>query len=276
MNPTKPPFHRLLLTGAAGGLGCVLRPRLRAHCERLRLSDRAALGEAADGELADNEELEIADLADRAAMRELVRGVDAIVHLGGISVEAAWDPILQSNIVGLFNLYEAARHEGVRRVVFASSNHVVGCYRQDEKLDTRAAPRPDTLYGLSKVFGEDLAQLYFDRHGIETVSLRIGSATPAPTNRRMLATWISHDDLERLVLAALTAPGVRHTVIYGVSNNPGRWWDNSGAAHIGYRPLDSSEPWRAALEAADPYPAPDDPMQTHQGGRFLQLGPYDD
>ena len=265
------PLHRLLLTGAAGGLGRVLRPRLRTHCERLRLSDQVALGDEAEGE-----ELQLADLADHAAVRELVRGVDAIVHFGGISVEAAWEPILQANIVGLFNLYEAARHEGVKRIVFASSNHVVGCYRQDEALDTRAAPRPDTLYGLSKAFGEDMAQLYFDRHGIETVSLRIGSATPAPENLRMLATWLSHDDLERLVVAALTAPRVGHTVIYGISDNPGRWWDNGAAAHIGFRPRDSSEPWRAALEAADPHPAPDDPTRTHQGGLFLTLGPYDD
>ncbi len=265
------PFHRLLLTGAAGGLGRVLRPRLAAYCERLRVSDRAGLGEAAA-----HEELQPALLEDKAAMLALLDGVDAVVHLGGVSVEAAFEPILQANIVGVFNLYQAARKQGVKRIVFASSNHVVGFYRQNEVLDTRVPPRPDTLYGVSKAFGENLSRMYFDRYGIETVCLRIGSSTPAPENRRMLATWLSHDDLERLVVAALTAPCAGHTVIYGTSDNATRWWDNTLAGHIGYRPKDSSEPWRAAIEAAHPHPEPDDVTLLYQGGAFVQLGPYDE
>jgi uronate dehydrogenase len=264
------PFGRLLLTGAAGGLGRVLRPRLAALCERLRLSDRSDLGSAAP-----HEELRPAALEDRAAMLALLEGVDAVVHLGGISTEAAFDPILQANIVGVVNLYEAARHHGVRRIVFASSNHVVGFYRQGEVIDSHAPPRPDTLYGVSKAFGENLSRMYFDRYGIETVCLRIGSATPEPLNRRMLASWLSHDDLERLVVASLTAPCAGHAVIYGTSDNATRWWDNTRAAHIGYRPQDSSEPWRAALEAANPRPDPQDPALTWQGGVFVKLGPFD-
>ena len=270
MTATTRPFHRLLLTGAAGVLGRVLRPRLGAYCEVLRLSDRADLGPAAPGE-----ELHPAALEDRAAVLALLDGVDAVVHFGGISTEAAFDPILQANIVGVFNLYEAARQHGVRRIVFASSNHVVGFYRQSEVVDSQAPPRPDTLYGVSKAFGENLSRMYFDRHGIETVCLRIGSATPQPLNRRMLASWLSHDDLERLVVASLTAPCAGHTVIFGISDNAARWWDNTRAAHIGYRPQDSSEPWRAALEAANPRPDPRDPALTWQGGLFVELGPYD-
>ncbi|NRF66970.1 NAD(P)-dependent oxidoreductase [Aquincola sp. S2] len=265
-----PPFHRLLLTGAAGGLGRVLRPRLRRHCQRLRLSDRADLGSAADGE-----ELQPAALEDRAAMRELLREVDAVVHLGGIAVEAAWEPIQAANITGVYHLYEAARLNGVRRIVFASSNHVVGFYRQHEVIDALAPPRPDTLYGVSKAFGENLSRMYFERYGIETVCLRIGSSTPAPENRRMLATWLSHDDLERLVLAALTAPNAGHSIVYGLSDNRTRWWDNRLAAHIGYRPQDSSEPWRAEIEATQPVPDPDDPTRLYHGGVFVELGPYD-
>lgn len=268
-HPTALRFRRLLLTGAGGYLGGVLRPRLKAYCDTLRLNDRVPLGEAAPGE-----ELMVGDLGATAAA--MVAGVDAIVHLGGISVEAEWEPILASNIDGLFRLYEAARQARVRRIVFASSNHVTGFYGQHEVIDARALPRPDTLYGLSKAFGENLAQLYWDRFGLETVSIRIGSATTEPTDRRMLASWLSHDDLERLVMAALTAPIVGHTIAFGLSDNTTRWWDNTLAHHLGYRPQDSSEPWRAAVEARQGALDPQDPLARYQGGRFVRLGHFPD
>ena len=261
-------FHRLLLTGAAGGLGRELRRRLPAHCDILRLSDVADLGAAGAGE-----EVMRADLADAGAMLALLEGVDAVIHMGGVSTEQPWEAILPANIVGTYNVYEAARRQGVRRIVFASSNHVTGFYRQDEVITAGAPPRPDGLYGLSKAFGEDLAQLYQDRHGIETVSLRIGSSFPAPRDRRMLATFLSYDDLERLVLAALTAPVVRHTVICGVSANPRLWWDNTPARHLGYVPQDSSAPWAAEIERNEPPADPADPASIHQGGAFVRQGP---
>ena len=190
-------------------------------------------------------------------MLYLLEGVDAVVHLGGVSTEQPWSPILQANIVGAYNLYEAARKQGVKRVVFASSNHVTGFYRQDEVVGVRDPARPDGLYGLSKAFGEDLSRFYFDRYGIETVCLRIGSSFPAPRNRRMLATWMSYDDLERLGVASLTAPVVGHSIIYGMGDNTTTWWDNTLARHIGYRAQDSSEPFRAEVEAkfTKPYAA---------------------
>jgi uronate dehydrogenase len=265
-----PRIARLLLTGAAGGLGKELRPRLKAYCDLLRLSDIVAMAPAAEGE-----EVVTAALQDAAAVHALVRGVQAIVHLGGVSVEGPFEPILQANIVGTYNLYEAARRHGVKRIVFASSNHVTGFYRQDEVIDTRMPMRPDGHYGLSKAFGENLAQFYFDRYGIETVSLRIGSSFPAPKDRRMLATWMSYDDLERLVVAALGAPVVGHSVIYGMSNNTTTWWDNTLARHIGYRPQDSSEPFRAAAEARQPVIDPNDPVALYQGGGFVTKGPYE-
>jgi len=203
----------------------------------------------------------------------LLEGVDAVIHLGGVSTEQPWEAILPANIVGTYNLYEAARRHGVRRVVFASSNHVTGFYRQDEVIPAGAPPRPDGLYGLSKAFGENLAQLYHDRHGIETVSLRIGSSFPAPINRRMLATFLSYDDLERLVLAALTAPVVRHTVICGVSANARLWWDNTPARHLGYVPQDSSAPWAAEIERTEPAADTGDPACIYQGGAFVRQGP---
>ena len=268
--PTAPRFDRLLLTGAAGGLGKVLRPRLRRLCRVLRVSDIAAMDAAGEGE-----EVVVAPLQDGAAVHTLVAGVDAIVHLGGVSVEGPFEPILQSNIVGAWNLYEAARQHGTKRVVFASSNHVTGFYRQDEVISPREPVRPDGHYGLSKAFGENLSRFYFDRYGIETVCLRIGSSYPEPKDRRMLATWLSYDDLERLVVASLTAPVVGHSVIYGMSDNATTWWDNTTAAHIGYRPENSSEPFRAAAEARQPVLDRSDPAIVFQGGGFVTKGPYE-
>jgi len=265
-----PPFHRLLLTGAAGGLGRVLRPRLKPWCTLLRLSDIADLGSAASGE-----ELQPVALENAEQVRALLDGVDAVVHLGGVSVEGPFEPILQANIVGAYNLYEAARRHGVKRIVFASSNHVTGFYRQDEVIDPSMPMRPDGHYGLSKAFGENLAQFYFDRYGLETVSLRIGSSFPEPKDRRMLATWMSYDDLERLVVASLTAPVVGHSVIYGMSDNTTTWWDNTGAKHIGYRPKDSSEPFRAAVQARQPVLDLSNPAVIYQGGGFVTQGPFE-
>ena len=270
IHPSPLRFPRLLLTGAAGGLGRVLRPRLKSRCEVLRVSDIADLGGAADGE-----ELRPCRLEDREGMRKLLEGVDAVVHLGGVSTEQPFDLILQANIVGAANLYEAARIHGVRRIVFASSNHVSGFYRQDEVIDARMPVRPDGHYGVSKAYGENLAQFYWDRHRIETVSLRIGSSFPEPKDRRMLATWLSYDDLERLVVASLTAPVVGHSIVYGMSANATTWWDNTPARHIGYQPQDSSERFREAAEARQPVIDRDDPASVYQGGAFVRTGPFD-
>lgn len=261
---------RLLLTGAAGALGRVLRPRLKPMCETLRVSDVADLGDAAPGE-----ELRPAALEDRAAVDALLDGVQAVVHLGGVSVEKSFDEVLPANIVGVFNLYEAARRHGTKRIVFASSNHVTGYYRQDEVVDPAMPVRPDGYYGLSKAFGENLSRFYFDRYGIETVCLRIGSSFPEPKDRRMLATWLSFDDLERLVVASLTAPIVGHCIVYGLSDNRTSWWDNRHARIVGYRPQDSSEPFRAAVEARQQQIDLSDPAAVFQGGGFVRIGPFD-
>ncbi|MEY2688593.1 MAG: hypothetical protein RL375_2791 [Pseudomonadota bacterium] len=269
--PTNPSirYRRLLLTGAAGGLGRELRQRLKPHCEALRLSDIADLGRPAEGE-----ELVPAQLGDAAAVTALLAGVDAVVHLGGVSTEQPWAPILEANIVGAYNLYEAARQQGVKRIVFASSNHVTGFYRQDEVVSPRDPVRPDGLYGLSKAFGENLARFYFDRYGLESVCVRIGSSFPEPRDRRMLATWLSYDDLERLVVAALHAPVVGCSVIYGMSDNSVTWWDNTPARHIGYRPQDSSDTFRDAVQARQPTLDLANPATLHQGGGFVTQGPH--
>ena len=265
------PFNRLLLTGAAGGLGKVLRESLKPYARVLRLSDIAPMAPAVDA----SEEIQLCDLTDKHAVHQLVEGVDAILHFGGVSVERPFEEILGPNISGVFHIYEAARRHGVKRVIFASSNHVIGFYKQDQTLDARSPRRPDGYYGLSKSYGEVMATFYFDRYGIETVSIRIGSSFPEPQNRRMLSTWLSFADLTQLLERSLYTPDVGHTVVYGASNNPNLWWDNRYAAHLGFAPKDSSEVFRDKVQA-QPMPAANDPSMIYQGGAFVAAGPFGD
>lgn len=264
-----PAPRTLLLTGAAGGLGTLMRGLLPDYGYDLRLFDVRPIPDA-PGAIT-------ADLSDTEALQRAVTGVDAIVHLAGISLEAPFEQILRSNIEGTYRLYEAAREAGVRRVVFASSNHAVGHTPRpadgDPLIPVDTPHRPDTYYGLSKSFGEDLAQLYWDRHGIETVSVRIGSCFPEPTSVRMLSLWLSPADGARLLHAALTAEDVGHTVVYGSSANTRLWWDLGSARALGYEPRDDSEPYAAELIAAQGELEPGNPEHTRLGGHFCTEPP---
>ncbi len=262
---SEPAYRRILLTGATGALGRMLRPHLKELCETLRVADRVDPGPAREGE-----EVRTVSLEDREGMLALLEEVDAVVHFGGVMKED-WDLLLAGNIVGLQHLYEAARINGVKRIIQASSNHATGFYPAGQVISPQDPARPDCLYGATKVWGEALARLYFDRYAIESACLRIGSAFPRPNGRRMLSTWISYADLTRLVRSCLLAPRVGFSTIYGVSNNRDAWWDNSSAAHLGYTPQDSSEPFRAEIEASTPALAPDDPDALYQGGRFVHV-----
>lgn len=262
-------YQKILLTGAAGGLGKVLRPHLSTLAELARLSDIVPMQEAASGE-----ECVVCDLSNKAAVDALVAGCDAIVHLGGVSVERPFEEVLEANIKGVFHIYEAARRHHVKRVIFASSNHVVGFHEQGQTIDTDCAKRPDGYYGLSKAYGEDLSRFYFDRYGVETVCLRIGSSFAEPKDRRMLVTWLSFADFVHLVRCALTAPEVGHSIIYGMSANKVVWWDNTKAAHIGYSASDSSEIYRAKAEATPALEA-SDLANRFQGGGFVKAGPFE-
>lgn len=260
-----PAPRTVLLTGAAGILGTLMRELLPGHGYSLRLLDvRPVEGEP---------DAVTADLNDREALREAVRGVDAIIHLAGISLESTFDKILAANIAGTQALYEAAREEGVGRIVFASSNHAVGWTPApgpgDPLIPVDTPRRPDTYYGVSKCFGEDLAQFYWDKHGVETVSVRIGSCFPEPSTVRMLSVWMSPADGARLFDAALTAPDVGHTVVYGSSANTRLWWDLAPARALGYAPQDDSEPYAARLIAEQGELDPADLAQTSLGGAFL-------
>jgi uronate dehydrogenase len=252
----------ILMTGAAGGVAALIRPLMRAKY-RLRLSDRTSIADVATGE-----EVVMADLGDLEAVRGAVAGVDGILHLGGYALETAWDTIHQANIIGAYNLFEAARLAGVKRVVFASTNHVVGFYRRDQTIGDDVTVRPDTRYGLSKAFGEAVGSLYADKYGAEVMSIRIGNVAERPSDIRRLSIWISPRDFVQLVGIGLDRPGIRHEIVYGMSDNKRAWWDNSNAHRLGYRPEDRSEDFAAEVEAIDPGPTGNPDVDLHQGGVF--------
>jgi uronate dehydrogenase len=252
----------VLITGAAGDVGRRLAPLL-ANAYRLRLSD---LEEPAG--LAAGMPFVRADLADLGEFEAAVAGVDGIVHLGGFSVEGPWETILSANIVGCYNLFEAARRHKVERIVFASSNHAVGFYPRSFQIGTDVTLRPDTRYGVSKAFGEAVGALYAFKHGMRVTSIRIGNVADAPVDRRRLSIWISPGDLAQLVRIGLDHPSLRYEVFYGASDNERAWWDNSNARRYGYRPSGRSEAHRDAAVAADAGRAPDRIADWYQGGPF--------
>jgi uronate dehydrogenase len=252
----------ILLTGAAGGVAQMIRPLLREHY-RLRLSDRKPVADLAPGD-----ESAPADLGDTAALGRAVAGVDGIVHLGGFSLESDWQTIRDANIDGAYNVFEAARLAGVRRIVFASSNHAMGYYPRTETIPVDTTVRPDTRYGLSKAFGEALGSLYADKYGAEVLSVRIGHLVPKPRNIRDLAIWLSPRDFVQLVRIGLEAPNLRHEIVYGMSDNARAWWDGANARRLGYRPEDKAEDYAAEVLAADPGPTGDHRIDHHQGGSF--------
>jgi uronate dehydrogenase len=193
------------------------------------------------------EEVVLCDLADADGVASLCAGVDTIIHMGGRPGDGPWQELLQTNIVNTMNLFDGARRAGVGRVLYASSNHVVGMYPAGRRLEVTSPLRPDSLYALTKAFGEDTAAYYAYKYGIRGFCMRIGSFTERPKNRRALSTWCSHGDLMRLVEVGLTAD-YAHAVVYGVSNNSRSWWDNSPATALGYRPLDNAEDYAAEVE----------------------------
>ncbi len=255
-------MKRILVTGASGGVATLIRPLLRADY-RLRLTDRRPVPDVVSGE-----EVVEADLADIEALRAAIAGVDGIIHLGGYSVEAEWETIHAANIVGCHNLFEAARLEGVRRIVFASSNHAVGYYPRSQTIGIDAPVRPDTRYGLSKAFGEALGALYGHKYGAEVLTIRIGHVGERPVDRRRLAIWLSPRDLVQLIRIGLEHPDIRHEIVFGMSDNKRAWWDNSNAARLGYSPLDRSEDYAEEILAKDDGKTGDDRVDLNQGGSF--------
>jgi len=266
-----PDYHRILITGAAGSLGGQLRHGLTHLADRLRLVDVKDMGEAAP-----HEEIVVCDLADQAAALEVTRGCDAIVHFAGHPREQTFDEIMSDTIPGSYHMFEGARRHGARRVVYASSIHAVGFHAVESVPDTRVPHRPDTFYGLTKTFTEDLASLYWDKFGLESVMLRICTCREEPVDRRMLWSWLSFADCVRLVEAALTAPRVGFSVIYGTSDNAAAAVSNAHAGHLGFRPQDSADGFAAAIIARTERPDPTAVATRVVGGGFAATAHPDD
>lgn len=261
-------FMKLLLTGGAGKVATLLRPSLRRPDRTVRLMDIAPV------EVAEGEEFVQGSLTSLETVRDAVKGVDAIIHFGGQSRESDARDVIESNMYGTYHLFEAARAEGVTRVVLASSNHAAGFHtRGDEPLPADVAGRPDTLYGWSKVAMEACGQLYADRFGMDVIALRIGLWFPVPPpGQRGLAMWLSPADGARLVEAALTVekPGFR--LIWGISRNTRRWWSLAEGEAIGYFPQDDAETFAEKIIAE--YGEPDflhDPVLNRVGGQWCDV-----
>lgn len=256
-------MKKIVLTGAAGRLGSYLREPL------LKMADELVSTDLVDdiGTLYDGETYVRADLANLDEILPLLEGADMVVHFGAIGDESPFEVILGPNIIGAYNIWEAAFRNGVRRVVYASSIHAVGMHPKTEFIGTDAPHRPDTFYGLAKCFAEDLASLYWDKRGVEAVCLRILSCAQV-TNARAVGSWLSYDDLIHLVERAISTPVTGFSVVYGVSNNDRAPVDNAKASFLGYRPKDNAEQFAAKIFAETP------PMDIHDAGNMCHGGPF--
>jgi uronate dehydrogenase len=251
----------ILITGAAGDVGTHLRREL-AGKYRIVATDLRDLKEKFKGQT-----FRRADISDMRDALRITRGVDAVVHMGGYSVEGPWEGILSANIIGCYNIFEAARRNGVKRILFPTSNHAVGFYRRDQTIDHRVYPKPDSRYGVSKVFGEALGSLYADKYGMEVFCMRIGNVNPRPIDKRRLSILFTPRDLAQLVTIGIEHPDIRFEIVYGISRNKRAWYDNANAFRLGYKPQDDSESWAAEVLAKEP-PGADPVAEKFQGGVF--------
>jgi uronate dehydrogenase len=258
--------RKVALSGAGGNMGRILRVELPKRGVDLR----SAGGRTPLEPLHPNEDVMHGDLREPAVVDRLLRGVDVLIHLAGTSVERPLPEIIENNLVGLHQVYEGARRNRVRRVVFASSNHAFGMNSVHDKLKLDAPFRPDGFYGLSKVWGEAMARMYWDKHGIEGISVRIGTAMgKPPENFRHLSTWLGTDDLLALMMRCIEAPDIGYLAVWAVSNNTRSYWDNAGAERLGYVPRQNAEDYAAEILRQ---PNPLDPIaQQYQGGQFVTI-----
>ena len=257
---------KIVLTGAAGRLGSYLREPLTKLADQLVSTDiNSAIGKLYPGET-----FVKANLEDLNAFEKMLEGAEMVVHFGAFVDEAPFDKLLGPNFIGAYNIWEAARRNNVRRVIYASSIHSVGMYPKNETISINAPHRPDTFYGLAKCFAEDLGRMYWEKCGVESVCLRILSCAQV-TSTRALGSWLSYDDLIHLVTRAVDTPITEFSIIYGVSNNDRSPVDNSESKFLGYRPKDNAEKFATQLLAKSSGGDPTDIGETRHGGPFASV-----
>ena len=259
-------MQKLVLTGAAGKLGSYLREPLSKMCDVLITTDIVKNIE----NVAINEIYAQADLANMAEIEPLLEGADMVVHFGALVDEAPFEQILGPNFIGAYNIWEAAHRHKLRRVVYASSIHAVGMYPKTEAIDINVSHRPDTFYGLAKCFAEDLGRMYWEKRGLESVCMRILSCAQV-TNPRAVGSWLSYDDLVRLVQRAIDTPITGFSIVYGVSDNDRAPVDNSGARHLGFRPKDNAEKFAEEIYSNSSPLDPKKPEHYLHGGPFAGI-----
>jgi uronate dehydrogenase len=255
-------LKRVLLTGAGGDVGSRITPLLKAVYPELVLSDMKPLANS------HGLPFRQAEMSNMAEVQAAVASMDGIIHLGGFSVEGPWETILNANIIGCYNLFEAARLAGVKRIIFASSNHAAGFYPREETIPAEAPPLPDSRYGVSKAFGEALGAMYALKHGIGVTSLRIGNVGEKPLDVRRLAIMLHPEDLVQLIRIGLEHPDIVNEVFYGVSGNTRSWYDNARAEAYGYKPKYDAEKQVAYAEAEQNKASPDRVGDHYQGGTY--------
>jgi len=251
---------KVLVTGAAGSIGSVVTVGLADRGHTVVGLDRAPQPDGGEGTWY------TVDCTDADAVAAVFdeESFDAVVHLAGHPGEASLPDSLSSHVITTAALLDAMVEHGVRRLVYASSNHAVGRTPHRELVGTDTRPRPDTFYGVGKVAAEAVMSLYADRYGVDAVACRIGSFLERPETVRNLATWLSHDDCVRMVEAAITAPAPGFAVLYGISANTRAWWDLEPGRALGYEPRDNAEEFAASI-APGPY---DEVNDAHVGGPF--------
>ena len=258
-------MKKVALSGAGGNMGRLLRVELQKRGVNLR----SAGGRTPLVPLQEGEDVMHGDLRDPAVVDRLLHGVDVLIHLAGTSVEKPLPEIIENNLVALHQVYEGARRNKVQRIIFASSNHAFGMHSVNDKLDLDAPFRPDGFYGLSKAWGELMARMYWDKHGIEGISLRIGSCEKAPANFRHLSTWLGHEDTVELIMRCIDTPDVGYVALWGVSDNARSYWTPNASERLGYQPQQNSQDYAPViLPQKNPLNAVE---QQFQGGSFVTI-----
>ncbi|MDC0513438.1 NAD(P)-dependent oxidoreductase [Pelagibacteraceae bacterium] len=252
---------KILITGVSGHLGGMLFKAMA----KIGYSNLVGT-DLKKKYITKNEKFILADLKNFKSILKITKAVNTIVHFGAIPIEDSKKNILHNNIIGTYNLFEAARINKVKRIIFASSNHAIGFHRRKTRLNDFLIKRPDSHYGLSKAFGEDLSRFYADKFNIQSMCIRIGSCLRVPKDRRHLSTWISYNDLVQLVDIGVKHKSIHNEIVYGVSKNKKSWWNNSRAYKLGYRPKDSADKFNINSLSKNEYK--DKMALIFQGGVF--------